>query len=498
MLRELIRQKRAYGAWGQRRTFLQSMTALWDLHPAAAFFRAQGGDRIPPPVACNHSLTNKCNLRCEICGSQKHLDATGIVRSHMDLARFEAVAETLFPVIAEVELNSQGDPLLYPQIERVLEAIAAYRCELKVQTNGTLFTDRVIDLLLQQVGIINLSLDAVGPRFDEVRRGGVWAKAQPGLEKFLNRRDPEALSVGIYPTVTRRTVGDALAIVRWAAEHDIDEVAFHRYIPIAGSFEETPTAEELSALSDRLSEWAAAHAKTMKVSLDGNWLTPRSRWRRTRIAHPLKHKFRSAIAAMMAPMERDMNFADPVTICAAPDHYVEIGLEGQISTCCRAQDVPLGFATSPEEFAKAWFGNNYRAIRASLQRDAEGPFPLPNCEGCVAEFAPRSLGGRRAASYDEQAPRGPHLDYNDWSEYVLHAIQKETGHCYIAMIPPGMNVLAYQLFEDDVALGPGNSLHDDIRRSGSGQYSLWGRSVYFSTSDNSDARYNKRSYMLKR
>lgn len=498
MLRELIRQKRAYSARSQKRAFLQSMIALWDLHPAAAFFRAQGGDEIPPPVTCSLSLTNKCNLRCEICGSQKHLDATGILRRHMDVARFEAVAETLFPVVAEVELNSQGDPLLYPQIERVLELIAAHRCELKVQTNGTLFTDRVIDLLTQQVGIINLSLDAVGPRFDEVRRGGVWERARPGLEKFLSRRDPEALTVGIYPTVTRRTLGDALAIVDWAHEHDVDEVDFHRYIPITNSFEETPTTEELHTLSDQLREWAAAHPNAMKITFDGHFLSSNWRWRRVRIAHPVKHKFRAAIAGLMAPMERDMNLADPIAVCAAPDHYVEIGLEGQISACCRAQDVPLGFATSPEEFAKAWFGDNYRAIRASLRRDAKGPFPLPNCEGCIAEFAPKSLAGRRAAEYGEPTGSGPRLDYNDWPEYVLYAIQKEAGHCYMAVTPPGMDLLTYRLFEDDIALGPDNRLHDDIRRSGTGQYSLWGRSVYFSTSDNTDARYNGRVYALKR
>ena len=115
------------------------------LGPASArrpSFARRAATRYPPPIVCNLSLTNKCNLRCEICGSQKHLDATGILRRHMDIGRFEAVAETLFPVIAEVELNSQGDPLLYPHIERVLEVIAAYRCELKVQTNGTLFTDQ--------------------------------------------------------------------------------------------------------------------------------------------------------------------------------------------------------------------------------------------------------------------------------------------------------------------------------------------------------------------
>src|SRR3954451_19904762 len=281
MLLEFIRQKRASSARSQKQALLQSMTALWDLHPQAAFFRARGGDEIPPPVTCNLSLTNKCNLRCEICGSQKHLDATGILRRHMDLSRFEAVAETLFPVIAEVELNSQGDPLLYPHIERVLEVIAEHRCRLTVQTNGTLFTDRIIDLLTQQVGIVNLSLDAVGPRFDEVRRGGIWSKAQPGLEKLLDRRDPEALTIGIYPTVTRRTVGDALAILRWADEHDIDEIAFHRYIPIVNSFEEAPTAEELRRLSDQLGEWAAAHPNRMKISLDGNFLS--RHWRRRRI-----------------------------------------------------------------------------------------------------------------------------------------------------------------------------------------------------------------------
>ena len=80
-----------------RQALLRSMTALWDLHPEAAFFRAQGGNEIPPPVRCNLGLTNKCNLRCEICGSQKHLDATGILRRHMDIGCFEAVAQTLFP-----------------------------------------------------------------------------------------------------------------------------------------------------------------------------------------------------------------------------------------------------------------------------------------------------------------------------------------------------------------------------------------------------------------
>jgi molybdenum cofactor biosynthesis enzyme MoaA len=493
----LARHHHALTRWVHR-AFLQSMTDLWDLHPEAAFFRAQGGNETPPPLVCNLGLTNKCNLRCEICGSQKYLDETGVRRRHMDLGCIEAVAETLFPVVAEVELNSQGDPLLHPQIERVLELVARHRCDLKVQTNGTLFTDRVIELLCRQTGTVMLSLDAVGPRFDEVRRGGDWGKAEPGLTRFLQRRDPARLAVSLYPTITRRTLGDALAILEWGRDHDIDEIAFHRYSPVQNSFEAAPSGAELAAVSQRLRDWAAAHAAAPKITLDGNVLSPGRQLRRSVFADPLKHRFASLVAAMMAPMDRTAEQADPVSICAAPLHYVEIGLDGQISACCRTQDVPLGYATSPQAFAKAWFGPNYRAIRASLRRDATGPLPLPNCEECIAAFAPQSLCGRRAADYDTSAGAGLRLEYDDWAEWPIEAMQKEQGHCHIAKVPPGVAISRYRLFEDGRPLGPGAALHDDIRRYGEGRYSLWGRAVYFSASDNSDARYNGRSYALKR
>jgi MoaA/NifB/PqqE/SkfB family radical SAM enzyme len=485
-----------FTTWKQ--AVLQDLTALWDLHPEAAFFRARGGDEIPPPVYCSLGLTNKCNLRCEICGSQKYLDETGVLRRHMNIRRFEAVAQTLFPVVAEVELNSQGDPLLHPQIDRILEIIAQHRCDLKVQTNGTLFTDRVIELLCQQSGTVMLSIDAVGPRFDEVRRGGVWSRAEPGLEKFLARRDPARLSVGIYPTVTRRTLGDALAIVRWAHDRNVDEVAFHRYIPIQNSSEAVPGSDELQALASRLRGWAAQQRRPCKIALDGDNLSNAEPTRRTIFADPLKRRFADLIEPMMAPREANTKDADPATICVAPDHYVEIGLDGQISACCRAQDVTLGFATSPEAFAQAWFGNNYRAIRASLQRDATDPFPLPNCEGCIAGFAPESLCGRRAVDYQRPAESGTWLDYGDWRELPIEVAQKERGYCHIAVLPPGVPQTEYRLFEDDRRLGPSEALHDDIRRYGGGRYSLWGRSIYFSASDNSDARYNGRSYVLRR
>lgn len=372
---------------------------LWRLHPRGEYLIGRGGDRVAPPITGSIALTNKCNLRCEICGSQKHLDETGTRRRHMDFGKLQAVAETIFPFLITVELNSQGDPLLYPQIEQVLELIGRHGCELKVQTNGTLFTDRVIDIMTRQVGEVNLSLDAVGPKFDEVRRGGVWSKAEPGLKRFLAARDPTRLVVGLYPTVTRRTLGEGVKILDWAAEQNVDTVVFHRYSPIQNSFEEQPSESECRAMQDQLREWSIRNGNRIKVQFEAISINQRPcRFRKTATANPDKHRFKNLYApACNFPVDLGQISAHPEFTCTSPLTYVEIGLDGQISACCRSQDVSLGDATSVETFADAWFGPTYSSIRESLRRGATGPYPLANCQGCMNFSAPMAAAERLMA-----------------------------------------------------------------------------------------------------
>ncbi len=51
-----------------------------------------------------------------------------------------------------------------------------------------------------------------------------------------------------------------------------------------------------------------------------------------------------------------------------------------------------------------------------------------------------------------------------------------------------------ELFEDDKPLGPAHSPHEAIRKAGSGQFSHWSSTLYFSTSDNSNPQSNGRHY----
>lgn len=54
-----------------------------------------------------------------------------------------------------------------------------------------------------------------------------------------------------------------------------------------------------------------------------------------------------------------------------------------------------------------------------------------------------------------------------------------------------------ELFEDGRALHPAHATHDQIRNVGRGAFSQWGTTIYFSTSDNSDPRSNRRTYVAR-
>ncbi|UOE51680.1 hypothetical protein MTO98_11385 [Mucilaginibacter sp. SMC90] len=84
----------------------------------------------------------------------------------------------------------------------------------------------------------------------------------------------------------------------------------------------------------------------------------------------------------------------------------------------------------------------------------------------------------------------------------LIGLRTDSGFCYkigydlteIGDSNTSPTVSKLRLFENGVELGPAHSIHHDIRAFGLGQFSHWGNTLYFSTSDNSDPLTNGRKY----
>lgn len=82
--------------------------------------------------------------------------------------------------------------------------------------------------------------------------------------------------------------------------------------------------------------------------------------------------------------------------------------------------------------------------------------------------------------------------------YVFE-LPRPPGHPFVGLRSDAMNWAgsSLRIYEDGAAIGRPHSLHDHIRREGTGLYSHWGPSLYFSAGDCSDPRVNGRQYRLE-
>jgi hypothetical protein len=93
--------------------------------------------------------------------------------------------------------------------------------------------------------------------------------------------------------------------------------------------------------------------------------------------------------------------------------------------------------------------------------------------------------------------------YFGWKTERLNGIRSESGFAYTA-VTNHPEISAHEVPSDAEVLenglpmsGPANSLHEDIRKKGTGRYSFWHDALYFATSDNSDPTTNGRQYEIR-
>lgn len=134
-------------------------------------------------------ITNRCNLRCAFCAGTNRPPAS------MDPDFFAAVLAQVRPLTGQVCLHVLGEPLLHPELPRILEHCAAAGLLVNLTTNGTLLPG--LESVLLGAGAlrqINFSLQALmrGDDLDQHALDAVLAFARrlatdrPGL--YVNFR----------------------------------------------------------------------------------------------------------------------------------------------------------------------------------------------------------------------------------------------------------------------------------------------------------------------
>lgn len=223
--------------------------------------------RFPIPILSAPSsvdlfITSRCNLKCIHCFST--------TREAVDLS-FEEVESILDQLeqagVLELRING-GEPLLHPDIGRILQTLERRRFLKVILTNGTLISDALAKQLKKSNVIPTVSLDDSEAQGHDAFRGtaGTFEKTLAGLKVLVNNK----VVYGINCCLHTKNLSRIERIVNFAETLGACRIAFLSLKPLGRMSQHAEwmlSPKEYEAALPRLLATKAKH-RWIDVSLD--------------------------------------------------------------------------------------------------------------------------------------------------------------------------------------------------------------------------------------
>ncbi len=194
-------------------------------------------------------LTKGCNQRCRHCWIAPRYQNEAQTHPSLDVSLFCSIIDQAKPLgLAGIKLTG-GEPLLHPEIERILEIIQKKEVCLTLETNGVLCTEEMAQKIARcKHTFISVSLDGVDAETHEWLRGvkGCFEEALNGIRNLVQA----GLRPQLIMTLMRRNKDQLERMVRTAERLAAGSVKFNILQPTARGETmhdrgETLTIEEL-------------------------------------------------------------------------------------------------------------------------------------------------------------------------------------------------------------------------------------------------------------
>lgn len=133
----------------------------------------------------NILLTNGCNLRCKHC----FLSAGEKSKKEISVTEWEKVLSDFRKNGGKIVCISGGEPLMYKGFDSVVKYAKQIGLEVKLNTNGILWTDELISDLAEYLDEIQISLDGYDDKTNSIIRGvGFFDKTYDTIIKFAKKK----------------------------------------------------------------------------------------------------------------------------------------------------------------------------------------------------------------------------------------------------------------------------------------------------------------------
>lgn len=183
-----------------------------------------------PVVVWN--ATSLCNLRCRHCyyGAEYETADRAPAGAHgLDTDQALAFVDSLAAMRVPVLLVSGGEPLLRPDLFRVIERAVGHGLRVTISTNGTLITPEVATRIKAAgVSYVGISLDGLAEVNDHFRgKAGAFAAALRGIRNCR----AAGQKTGLRFTLSRHNLAELDRILDLVEAEDIPRICFYHLVP---------------------------------------------------------------------------------------------------------------------------------------------------------------------------------------------------------------------------------------------------------------------------
>jgi MoaA/NifB/PqqE/SkfB family radical SAM enzyme len=336
------------------------------------------------PEKISLTITNRCNLRCQMCGQWSD---QGYIRRNLErlkkeisLADWKCVVDQLASHGISSMLLRGGEIFTYPGIIELMEYIHAKGIFISIDTNGTLLAQYAEDILRISDVHLTVSVDGPEPIHDAVRGiPGAFKRIKEGIGRLneLEARSGNKISRSICFTISKfnyRSLGVMPDVARSLGFNSIAIVPYYYFPNSVGQRYQ----EEMRTLGCSAFTWVGFHHEDSGVNFD--------KFRRA------YHKYLTSLGDIhdypYMPLDEEQYrawFEDPQIPIGHPhclniEKLIDIQPDGSVNFCVDFIDYSLGNIRegSIEDLWNSKCAERFRQYRRSR--------PLAVCQRCGAKY----------------------------------------------------------------------------------------------------------------
>jgi len=295
--------------------------------------------------------TNRCNLRCRMCG-QSHRHFAGVDMSFENFNKTGPFWATAY----DISLFGWGEPLLNPHLGTFFDLLSKHQARIFILTNAMLLTDNLIDRFIGGgLSFLNFSVDGATPEtYNKIRRGADFETVIANIGKVVAAKKRAGSSVPYLRMVfvgMKQNIEEFPGFVELAAELGMNEAKMVHMIAYGREMQDQILFHH-KELTNRILDEAEARAQAVSIKLT------------------IPDRFNLDNSGQKGPLKLKHKF------CPRPWEELFVQSDGKIRLCMLSKEI-MG-DLSKESVEEIWNNEKFQYVR----RMVNSKTPPSTCAHC--------------------------------------------------------------------------------------------------------------------